>query len=161
VRNWLLVGLGIVAVSCTSKVIQPVGPVGAPAAVAAKFMQAIADSNIAQLGELWGTSAGPAATVGKPSNWGQRVTVIHAYLKGGTHRILGEDSGVARTDRRTIMVELSREGCVKTVPFTMVFTKQGSWLVNAIDLNAAGVPGRPCAPNNQAAAPPRGGGSIR
>ncbi|MBM4187236.1 MAG: hypothetical protein FJ206_07995 [Gemmatimonadetes bacterium] len=142
-RFWLLIG-SVAAAACSTKVVEQVGPVGAPAAVAAKFMQAVTDSNVAQLGELWGTSSGPAATTGKPANWAQRVSVIHAYLKGGTHRIVGEDPGVARADRRRIIVEISREGCVKNVPFTMVVTKQGSWIVNAIDLNAAGVPGRPC-----------------
>lgn len=142
-RIWLLMA-AVVTAACSTKVIQQVGPVGAPAAIAAKFMQAVADSNVAQLGELWGTSSGSAMSTGKPANWAQRVSVIHAYLKGGSHRILGEDPGVAKPDRRQIMVEISREGCVKTVPFTMVLTKQGSWLVNAIDLNAAGVPGRGC-----------------
>ena len=35
-------------------------------------------------------------------------------------------------------------GIAKSVPFTMIRTKQGDWLVNQIDLNAAGVPGRAC-----------------
>ena len=155
-RNWFVATLALVA-SCSTKTVEQVGPVGAPAAVASKFMQAIADSNLAQLGELWGTSAGSAATTGKPANWPQRLTVIHAYLRGGSHRILGEGLGLDRSGRRQIMVELSREGCVKTVPFTMVLTKGGSWLVNAIDLNAAGVPGRSCAAAQQ---PPPGGGEA-
>lgn len=142
-RIHVLVGLVAVA-SCTKQVIQPVGPIGAPAAVAAAFMQAVADSNFAQMGELWGTRQGSAVATNSPSNWLQRVAVMHAYLKGGTHRILGEEAGLAKPDRRQLMVELSRGGCNKTVPFTMVLTKQGSWLVNAIDLNAAGVPGRAC-----------------
>jgi hypothetical protein len=122
--------------------------------VAAAFMQAVADSNFAQMGELWGTNQGSAATTNNPGNWLQRVAVMHAYLKGGTHRVIGEEAGLARKDRRQLMVEISRSGCTKTVPFTMVLTKQGSWLVNAIDLNAAGVPGRPCSTGSSGTAPP-------
>lgn len=142
-RVWSLL-IAVVVAACSTKVVEQVGPVGAPAAIATKFMQAVVDSNIAQLGELWGTASGSAVATGKPANWAQRVSVIHAYLKGGSYRILGEDPGVAKSDRRQIMVEINREGCIKNVPFSMVLTKTGSWLVNAIDLNAAGVPGRSC-----------------
>ncbi len=152
-RPLVLVGLVLVA-SCGKHVVQPVGPVGAPAAVAAAFMQAVVDSNFVQMGELWGTDQGPAASTRKPANWLQRVAVMHAYLKGGRHRVLGEEAGLARSDRRQLMIEISRGGCNKTVPFTMILTKQGSWLVNAIDLNAAGVPGRACATGVPSTTPP-------
>jgi hypothetical protein len=132
---------------CTTKIesiaVAP-GSAAAPTAVATAFMQAVADSNLTQMGELWGTAKGSAATTGEPANWLQRLSVIHAYLKGGTARVLGENPGAMKDDRRQLMVEVTRPGCVKSVPFTMVRTKQGAWLVNAIELNAAGVPGRPC-----------------
>jgi hypothetical protein len=143
VRSLVLVVL-FAAVACGKQVVQSIGPVGAPAAVAAAFMQAVADSNFTQMGELWGTTDGSAVTTNKPNNWLQRVAVMHAYLKGGTHRVAGEEAGLAKPDRRQLTVEISRSGCVRAVSFTMILTKQGSWLVNAIDLNAAGVPGRPC-----------------
>jgi hypothetical protein len=127
-------------------VVEPVGPSGAPAAIAAAFMQAVADSNLTQMGELWGTARGPAASTNRPPDWAQRVAVMHAYLKGGTAKVVGEgDPSTATADRRQILVELSRSGCVKTVPFTLIKTKQGSWLVNSVDLNAAGTPSKPCA----------------
>lgn len=159
-RKLSLVGLMALA-GCTKTVVQQAGPVGAPAAVAGAFMQAVSDSNLTQMGELWGTSKGSAASTNTPSNWLQRVAVIHAYLKGGTHRVLGEEAGLAKADRRQINIELSRGGCSKTVPLTMVLTKQGSWLVNAIDLNAAGVPGRPCDGSATKNPTPPGGAFIR
>jgi hypothetical protein len=144
VRGYLVACL-VVTVACATKQLNPVGPTAAPASVAAAFMQAVADSNLIQMGELWGTSRGSAATTKTPSNWGQRVAVMHAYLKGGRAKVVGEgDPSTAREDRRQILVELDRTGCVKTIPFTMIKTKQGAWLVNAIDLNAAGTPGRAC-----------------
>lgn len=144
-----LAAIAVVA-GCTTKV-QPVAvaPVSAaaPAAVAAAFMQAVADSNLPHMGELWGTAKGPASTTNTPANWVQRVGVIQAYLRGGKSRVMGENIASAKEGRREILVELTRGSCVKTVPFTMVLTKQGSWVVNAIDLNAAGVPGKSCQSN--------------
>jgi hypothetical protein len=140
----MLAGL-LVTVACTTKKLDPVVPSAAPAAVAAAFMQAVADSNLTQMGELWGTSKGSAASTNSPPNWAQRVAVMHAYLKGGTSKVVGEgDPSTAKPDRRQILVELNRAGCTKTVPFVLIRTKQGSWLVNSIDLNAAGTPGKAC-----------------
>lgn len=143
-----LIAAALVA-SCSTKVQQVVvapSSAAAPTAVAAAFMQAVSDSNLPQMGELWGTAKGSAAVTNTPPNWVQRVGVIQAYLRGGTTRILGENLAGGKQGRREILVELTRGGCVKTVPFTMILTKQGTWLVNAIDLNAAGVPGRSCQP---------------
>ena len=144
-RAWLLVGATLV-VACSGKQQQVVSvmPSVGPNAVASAFMQAVADSNLSAMGELWGTNKGPAATTNEPTNWLQRMAVIQAYLRGGTSKILGDVPGAVQPDRRQIAIELNRSGCVKQVPFTMILTKKGAWLVNSIDLNAAGVPGRAC-----------------
>lgn len=141
--------LGVVALgACATKVQQmsvTTGPgTGAPSAVTSAFMQAVADSNLTQMGALWGTTKGPASTTNVPSNWMQRVSVIQAYLRGGTAKVVGENLVGSSTDRRVVSVELTRSGCTKTVPFTLIRLKDGAWLVNSVDLNAAGVPGRPC-----------------
>lgn len=144
-RTWLLVGT-VATLACTTKTIQPaqVSTSAAPAVVASAFMQAVADSNLAQMGALWGTDRGPAATTNRPADWLQRLSVVHAYLKGGTSKVVGENPGAGGAGRRQLVVELTRSGCVKNVPFTMVQTRDGAWLVSAIELTAAGVPGRPC-----------------
>ena len=145
-RRYFLVSLVVIGACTTSKVTQ-IQPSAAPAAVTAAFMQAVADSNLPQMGQLWGTSKGPAAVVNAPANWAQRIAVIHSYLKGGSSKVIGEgDASTRKSNRRQILVELNRNGCVKTVPFDLVLTKQGSWLVHSIDLNAAGIPGKPCPP---------------
>ncbi len=147
-----LLAVGVVALVACSSNPKPesLAPSAGPAAVAAAFMQAVSDSNLTQMGSLWGTDRGPAATTNTPSNWGQRIAVIQAYLKGGTSRVLGlGDPALSKQGRRQVLVELNRGGCTKTVPFTMVQTKDGAWLVNVIDLNAAGVPGRPCGSTSQ------------
>ncbi len=142
-RKWVVV-FGLVA-GCSTKVeTLAVAPATAPAAVASAFLRAVADSNFSQMGDLWGGAKGSAMATNSPDNWLQRVAVMHAYLKGGVSKVVGENPGLAKGERRVLLIELARDGCVKTVPFTMIRTKQGSWLVNAIDLNAAGVPGRSC-----------------
>ena len=147
-RRYSLVSLVVIAACSTSTVTQ-IQPSAAPAAVTAAFLQAVSDSNLPQMGQLWGTAKGAAAVTNSPANWAQRIEVIHSYLKGGSSKVIGEgDASTAKSDRRQILVEINRNGCVKTVPFDMVLTKQGSWLVHAIDLNAAGIPGRPCAPTS-------------
>ena len=149
-RSMLYAGL-VLAAGCSAKAVETTAsPSAGPAAVAAAFMQAVSDSNLAQMGQLWGTDRGPAAVTNTPSNWAQRVSIIYAYLKGGTARVLGEgDPAMSSNDRRQVLVELVRSGCTKTVPFTMVRARDGAWLVNAIDLNAAGVPGRQCGSTSQ------------
>lgn len=143
----LATAVSIAGCSSSSPPVQ-VSPAGGPAVVAAAFMQAVADSNLAQMGALWGTERGPAATTRQPSDWVQRITVIQAYLRGGRSRVLSEaDPAMSEQGRRQVMVEIDRGNCLKQVPFTMVLTRDGAWLVNAIDLPAAGVPGRSCPPS--------------
>ncbi|MEO8448743.1 MAG: hypothetical protein ABI647_03075 [Gemmatimonadota bacterium] len=125
----------------------------APIAVAQAFMQAAADSNLAQMGHLWGTDRGPAATTGIPSDWERRVVVMYSYLRGGSSRIR-DDGTMASGNRRHLLIELSRGGCVKQVPITMVRTSDGAWLVNAVDLNAAGNPNKPCDSGSPSSKPP-------
>jgi hypothetical protein len=110
--------------------------------VAAAFLRAVSDSNLVQMGALWGTSKGPAASTGVPSDWQRRVAVMQLYLRGGEAKVLSEDTFGG--DRREVVVQLERPGCVKQVPFSMIRTKDGGWLVNSIDLNAAGNPANPC-----------------
>ncbi|MEZ4587019.1 MAG: hypothetical protein R2909_11505 [Gemmatimonadales bacterium] len=149
-RKLSLLAAAVAMAACSSSGPPPaqVSPAGGPAAVAAAFMQAVADSNLAQMGALWGTERGPAASTRQPSDWVQRVTVIQAYLRGGKSRVLSEsDPAISEQGRRQVMVEIDRGNCLKQVPFTMILTRDGAWLVNAIDLPAAGVPGRSCPPS--------------
>jgi hypothetical protein len=160
VRPILVLATVACAAGC-SKQVAPVTPAVGPAMVAAAFMQAVADSNLAQMAALWGTERGPAAATNVPTNWGQRISIMHAYLKGGASRVLGEgDPALNRDNRRQVLIELNRGGCIKTVPFTMIRTRDGAWIVNAVDLNAAGVPGMPCA-KPASGTPPAGSGFIR
>jgi hypothetical protein len=112
-------------------------------AVVEQFMGAVVDSNLTRMGQLWGTSRGPAAVTGDPSDWQRRIVAMQAWLKGGTSRVLGEDR-TADDNRRTVTLELTRGGCARQVPFHVLRLSNGSWIVWNVDLEAAGNPARPC-----------------
>lgn len=114
-----------------------------PTEVVTEFMQAVADSNLTRMGQLWGTPRGPAAVTGEPSNWQRRVVVIQLWLQGGTSRVIGEDR-TAAGDRRTVTIDLARGGCNRQVPFTVLRQSNGSWMIIEVNLEAAGNPARPC-----------------
>ena len=105
-------------------------------------MQAVADSNLAKMATLWGTANGPASKTHQPSDYERRIAVMRAYLQNQSFRVTSDvpDS----PDRRSLQVEIKRQNCSWSVPFTAVKTRDGSWVVNQVDLTAAGNPARPC-----------------
>ena len=128
-------------------------PAGAPAPAAGRstpeqavqsFMQAVVDSNVAAMARFWGTARGSAAATGQPADWEKRLIVTQLYLRRAPFKIVG--SGTASNDqgRREIQVQLDRGACQRVVPFVVILTSSEGWLVNQIDLNAAGTPDRPC-----------------
>lgn len=116
-----------------------------PEAAVEAFMKAVSDSNLARMMELWGTEKGSSAATNSPADRAKRIYVMYAFLKGGTARVASQ--AVQSPDdkkKRNMLVDFRRGDCAKMVPFTAVESKNEGWLVNAIDLNAVGVPGRDC-----------------
>jgi hypothetical protein len=130
-------------------------------------MQAAADSNLTRMAQLWGTRAGSAAKTGQPSDYERRIAIMQFYLSGSSYRIVpgaaaeieppagGTPPGGAAKDKlpgpgdesgntRQIVVQLDRQGCAKFVPFVVIKAVDNTWLVNQVDLAAAGHPKRPC-----------------
>jgi hypothetical protein len=116
------------------------------------FMQAVADSNLTQMAGLWGTSAGPAGRTRQPADWEQRITVMQAYLQNESHRIVS-DAPAGSDARHSVQVEIRRGLCTWSIPFTTIRLADGSWIVNQVDLAAAGNPARPCVPGQDTASP--------
>lgn len=135
----LTVGLGGCAGGGAAKT---TGPALSPRETVSTFLQAAADSNLARMANLWGTSRGPAAQTRTPADWEKRIFIMQAYLRGTTHRIVAEDHG-SSADQRILQVQLRRDGCEYMVPFTATRSNLG-WVVSNFDLHGAGVPGRPC-----------------
>ena len=118
------------------------------------FMQAVADSNLTQMANLWGTASGPAARTRQPPDWEQRIAIMQAYLQNESHRIVS-DAPAGSDARHAVQVEIRRQLCTWTVPFTTVRLASGSWIVNQVDLTAAGNPARPCAPGQDTSPAPK------
>jgi hypothetical protein len=126
----------------------PVGPANSAKGVVNRFMEAVADSNLTEMSQLWGTVAGPAARTNQPSDWERRIAIMRAYLQNESHRVVS-DTPEGGPNRHAVQVELRRQLCTWTVPFTAIKASDGNWLVNQVDLAAAGNPARPCVPGGQ------------
>jgi hypothetical protein len=124
-----------------------VAPANSAKGAVEKFMQAVADSNLAGMANLWGSAGGPAARTGQPPDYERRIAVIQTYLRNESHRIV---SDVPQGDaRHAFQVEIRRQLCSWAVPFTTIRLGDGSWIVNQVDLTAAGNPAKPCVPGGR------------
>lgn len=138
--------LSILTLGCGGGRVSPSAPPPEQSAtsVVMEFMQAVADSNLIRMAELWGTARGSAASTRNPSDYQRRIFVMHSFLKNGGHRVVSETTEQGRV---AVMVELARPGCVRNVPFGLVRGPGGGLLINTIDLDAAGNPVKPCGVN--------------
>jgi hypothetical protein len=123
-------------------------PTGSAKGTVDRFMQAVADSNLDQMANLWGTTAGPAAKTGQPPDFQRRVAIMHAYLRNESHRIM-TDTPEGGGSRHMLQVEIRRQLCSWVIPFTAVKLGDGTWIVSQVDLTAAGNPYRPCVPGGE------------
>jgi hypothetical protein len=116
------------------------------------FMQGVADSNVTQMANLWGTSAGPAAKTNQPPDWEKRIVVMQTYLQNESHRVVADAPEGTGDTRHAVQVEIRRQLCSWVVPFTAIKLADGTWIVNQVDVTAAGNPAQPCAPGQDTAA---------
>ena len=137
------------------------GPAPSPELAVRSFMQAAADSNLTRMAELWGTQAGPASKTKQPPDYERRLVIMQAYLSGAPYRLVPggaaqiEPAGGGAPDMPPapahaapphVVGKRGRPGCLKFVPFTVVRSADNAWVVNQVDLAAAGHPKRPCTP---------------
>lgn len=125
-----------------------VAPTNSAKGAVESFMQAVADSNLTQMANFWGSTAGPAARTRQPPDWERRIAIMHAYLRNESHRVVS-DTPEQGDNRHALQVEIRRQLCSWLVPFTAIKLSDGSWIVNQVDLTAAGNPAQPCAPGAQ------------
>jgi hypothetical protein len=123
-----------------------VRPAGTAPEAVQGFMQAVADSNLDKMAALWGTAKGPAGRTHQPQDYQRRIAVMQAYLAHDDSRILS-DTPEVDPSRHAIQVQIRRQACTWTVPFGVIKLTDGSWIVNQVDLTAAGNPARPCNPS--------------
>ena len=148
-QRWLLAAAltlaacGGNAASSVAQTRQPEPAANAEAAVQ-QFLEAVADSNLAKMAQLWGTAKGSAARTGQPNDYERLIIIMQAYLRDRRHRLMSNAQEGNDPARRIVQVEFRRGDCVKMVPFTVVRSEPGDWLVNSIDLALLGGPGSNC-----------------
>ncbi|MGQ0704009.1 MAG: hypothetical protein ACT4PM_12835 [Gemmatimonadales bacterium] len=145
-RFVLMSGALVLAACRSSSGPAPVTPVSSAQEAVRAFMNAAADSNLTRMGELWGTERGLAAKQMAPADHYKRLVVMQAYLKGDSIRVVSETPVRGRDNERDLVVELYRlrGACVKSIPFNTVRAGSGTWLVQSVNVGAAGNPAHPC-----------------
>jgi hypothetical protein len=139
----ILAALALAACSGSGSPAPSAAPAASAERVVQDFMRAVSDSNLTKMAQLWGSAKGAAATTHEPADYERRITIMQAYLRGAQFRIMSNDADPAASGQRLLQVELKREHCDKVVPFSLIRIRD-SWLINRVDLSAAGSPGRPC-----------------
>jgi hypothetical protein len=125
-----------------------VHPASTASSAVENFMRAVADSNLTAMAALWGTARGPAAKTHQPPDYERRIFIMRNYLNHDDSRVLS-DTPDGSEARHAVQVQIRRQACTWTVPFTVIQLADGSWIVNQVDVTAAGNPARPCDPSAQ------------
>ena len=125
---------------------EPVAPADPEEAVA-RFLDAVRDNSMETLGQLWGTSRGPAVESMEEDELVKRLSVIMVYLQHERYEITPQTDALMRGTgaERRVRARLYRRGCMPVVPFTLVRWRD-RWLVSNIDLVAIGNPASSCEP---------------
>ena len=112
------------------------------------FMKAVADSDLVRMGDLWGSSRGPANVTRFPPEYPRRLAIIQAWLRGSDSIGIVSDMPVqGSSNERTVVIAYHRSGCIKQIPVTTVRSGK-QWLVSSIDVGLAGTPAKPCVPGS-------------
>jgi len=143
-RWWCAAALVLAACSSGGATNQ-VPPANTAAAAVQDFMKAVADSNLTTMASLWGTTSGPAGKTRQPADYERRIAVMQAYLSNDDFRILS-DSPDGSEFRRAMQVQIRRQACTWDIPFTVIQLTDKTWIINQVDLAAAGNPAKPCNP---------------
>ena len=154
-RRWLAAALLLAACGAGGARAPQVNPASTASAAVQSFMKAVADSNLAAMAGLWGTSKGPASRTRQPADYERRIVVMQSYLSHDDFRLVG-DTPEGSEGRHTVQVQIRRGACTWTLPFRVIQLANRSWIVNQVDLTGAGNPARPCdsaAPDTTSSAP--------
>ena len=111
-------------------------------------MQAVADSNLSRMAELWGTAGRPRRQDQTAADYERRIVVMQAYLRNDDFTRSFRPRHRRSEGRQDRAGRDSAAACTWSCrsPSSSPVT---SWLVNQVDLTAAGNPARPCVPGGQ------------
>ncbi|MGN6391055.1 MAG: hypothetical protein ACTHM9_02250 [Gemmatimonadales bacterium] len=149
-RRWYAAAVVLAACGGGSGSAAKVHPANTAPVAVQNFMKAVADSNLPAMASLWGTGKGPAGQTKQPPDYERRVAVMQAYLTSDDYRIVSDHQD-GLPSRHAVQVQIRRQACTWDVPFTVIQLADGSWIVNQVDLTAAGNPAKPCNPSDSTA----------
>jgi len=158
-RTAVLVSLALLAGSCTTVVQQAPGAGVVAQLSLERFLQAANARDLTAMSRLFGTASGPAGDTGgtlgcafkKIGSWfggspcvkrqdvEVRMDAIAQVLRHDDYRVDREESVAGRMNEATrIYVDLTFQGQIaRGVPFVVVRSGGGQWLVEEVDLQRA------------------------
>lgn len=118
-----------------------------PSTVVVDFLAFANAGSLAEMGNLWGDSRGPASMYMTQDELRKRLTVIATYLQHDSYELTQAEALTIPQGkgRRGVAVVLQRSGCRAVVPFTLL-PWSGRWLIENIDIASIGNPARGCRP---------------
>jgi hypothetical protein len=114
----------------------PARPAGTPAEAVEQFMQLATANSYVQMGYVFGTHEGPIIRRDPEPQVERRMYAIANILKNERFVIRSQAPipGRASTEAMQLTVQLTQNGQRKDVPFVVVHTNNGAWLVEQVDL---------------------------
>jgi hypothetical protein len=102
-----------------------------------QFLGAVNATDLDAMAMLWGTERGPeGVTHSLPqTERQQRLTVMQRMLRSDNHMITGTDA--TDPSKRIVTVAITQGTRRFAVPFTLVPTRAGGWIIREIGLDAA------------------------
>lgn len=108
-----------------------------PAEAVERFLTLAASHSYLQMGQLFGTVAGPITNRDPGPQVERRMYTISNIVRNDRFVIRGQQAIPGRgPEAQQLTVAITQGGEVKDVPFVVVRTAGGNWLVEQIDLQA-------------------------
>jgi hypothetical protein len=108
-----------------------------PSLVVEQFLRAVNANDLATMARLFGTKDGPVQRLDPHRQTEERMFALASLLRHEDYVIEGERVVPGRSDEATqLIVRMTTRQRSAAVPFTLVITRDGSWLVEQIGVVA-------------------------
>lgn len=107
------------------------------------FLAAAKDTNLTLMADYWGGPSGPASTSKQPEDYEKRIRIMQKYLTNDSAKVVTLGSVDGHPDQIMVTMRIFVARCRNSVPF-IVGKWKNQYLIQNVDLTAAGNPGRPC-----------------
>jgi hypothetical protein len=135
-RHLVILALGA-AFACGGRHANVAPAPSAPAETVDQFLAAVNANDLDRMASLWGDARGPSNVVNAfpVTERNKRLTIMQRLLQSDAHQVVGTDVGNPEQTRLSVLITVGTRRFA--VPFTMVQSRYGGWLVKEIGLDAA------------------------